>query len=278
VFRAIVLGLVQGLTEFVPVSSTAHLVLMPFFLGWAVPSLAFTVAVHLGTALAVVAYFRRDLWALGASTIRAATGRGDERDRRTARLLGLLALATVPAVIAGVFLRGPFEDLFTTTEDVRRIGGLVVGITLLGTAAIILGAEWLASRRSSEGRPLEESNVGDAATIGVMQAVAILPGISRSGATISGGMARGLRREAAARFSFLLSLPAIIGAAILALPDLPRDEPLGPVIAAGAASAVTGFAAIAFLLRYLRTRTMRPFALYCLLLGAVAIGYWFQVK
>ena len=273
--RAAVLGAVQGLTEFVPISSSAHLVLVPFLLGWAVPGLAFDVAVHIGTAAAVVVYFWRDLLGILVGATRTVLGRGDTADRAMARLLLLLALASIPAAVAGLFLESTFESLFTTSEDVRRIGALVVGLFLLGTAALILVAESAYARRE---RRQEGVGTADAVVVGLLQAAAIAPGISRSGATISGGMLRGLTREAAARFSFLLSLPAIVGAAILALPDVAADADVGPMVVGTVTSAATGFAAIAFLLRYLRTRTMRPFAVYCALLAAIAIGYWFQVK
>ncbi|HWC32705.1 MAG TPA: undecaprenyl-diphosphate phosphatase [Actinomycetota bacterium] len=275
--RAAVLGAVQGLTEFIPISSSAHLVLVPFLLGWAVPGLAFDVAVHIGTAVAVVVYFWRDIGRILLGATRTVLGRGDAGDRTFARLLLLLALASIPAAIAGFFLENTFESLFTTSGDVRRIGALAVGLFLLVTAALILVAEWAYARRERATSP-RDVGTADAVVVGLLQATAIAPGISRSGATISGGMLRGLTREAAARFSFLLSLPAIIGAAIISLPDLPANADLGPMLVGTGTSAVTGFAAIAFLLRYLRTRTMRPFAIYCLLLAAVAIGYWFQVK
>jgi undecaprenyl-diphosphatase len=273
-FQAAVLGVVQGLTEFVPVSSSAHLVIVPFLLGWPVPDLAFDTAVHLGTAMAVVAYFASDLAGILSSGARVAVGRGREGDRPRARLILLLAVGTSPAAVAGLLGEGLFEELFTSTEDVERIGALVVGLFLLVTAGLLLLGEAVLARRGGEGRGVDGLGFLDAVVIGLFQAVAIAPGISRSGATIVAGLLMGLRREASARFSFLLSLPAILGAALLSLPDVPQGADLGPMLWGAAAAAVSGFAAIAFLLRYLRTRTMRPFAVYCVLASAVTIAAW----
>jgi undecaprenyl-diphosphatase len=266
-FRALVLGVVQGFTEFLPISSSAHLVLVPFVLGWETPGLPFDVAVHIGTGLAVVAYFWRELLGLAAGSVRSLLGRADARDRANARMTLLLALGSVPAALAGLFLQGYVEGLTDRPE--------VVAAFLLGTAAILLLGEEVYRRRAAlETRDMTTVGVVDAMLVGVWQAVAIIPGISRSGSTITGGLLRGLSRDAAARFSFLLGLPAIVGAAIIELPDLTGVEP-ATVIAATAVSAATGFVAIAFLLRYLRTRTMRPFAAYCVVASAVALAVWF---
>lgn len=263
-FRAIVLGGVQGLTEFVPVSSSAHLVLVPFLLGWTVPSLAFDVAVHIGTLVALIVYFWRDLWEMTVGVVRSAVG-GGEGDRARARLAGLLLVGSIPAALAGLLLESFFERLFERP-------GFVAG-ELLATAALLLAGEAVYARsRPERRRDVDRITVIDALTMGVLQAVAISPGISRSGATITGGLFRGLSREAAARFSFLLSIPAIAGAAVVSVPDLPRGTDWGSVLAATAVAGVTGFAAIAFLLHYLRTRTMRPFAVYCVALSALSFA------
>ena len=265
-FRALVLGVVQGFTEFVPISSSAHLVLVPFVLGWETPDLPFDVAVHIGTGLAVVAYFWRELVGLAAGTVRSLVGRADVRDQANARLTLLLAVGSVPAAIAGLFLQGLVEGLTDRPE--------VVAALLVGTAGILLLGEEVYRRRAAlETRDMTGVRAADAVLVGVWQALAILPGISRSGATITGGLLRGLSRDAAARFSFLLGLPAIVGAGIVELPDLTGVD-LATVIGATAVSAATGFMAIAFLLRYLRTRTMRPFAAYCVVASAVALAVW----
>jgi undecaprenyl-diphosphatase len=265
-FRALVLGAVQGLTEFVPVSSSAHLVLLPFMLGWPIPGLAFDVSVHLGTAVAVLVYFRRELVGIVAGAIRAASGRGDARDRDMGRLALLLAVASIPAGIAGLLLGDFFEDLFKEPET--------VALLLLGTAALLFVAETTYRRRpGNELRGLHEIRLRDAVVVGLLQAVAIAPGISRSGATISAGLVRGLSRDAAARFSFLLALPAILGAGLVKVPDLPPATDTATVLAATVVAGIVGFLSIAFLLRYLRTRDTRPFAYYCVLFSGVALGY-----
>jgi undecaprenyl-diphosphatase len=276
--QAAVLGVVQGLTEFIPVSSSAHLVLVPFLFRWPIPDLAFDVAVHLGTALAVVVYFWADLLGILRGAVRTVSGRGQSGDRAHARLIPLLVVGSVPAAVAGLLLEGLFEELFTEKAAVDRIGASLTALSLVGTALILLAAESVYARRTDERRGMESISVLDAVVIGLFQAVAIIPGISRSGATIGAGMFRGLSREAAARFSFLLSLPAILGAAIVALPDLPPGADLGPLLVGAAAAAVAGFAAIAFLLGYLRTRTMRPFAVYCLALAAVTLFAWSLIR
>jgi undecaprenyl-diphosphatase len=274
--RAIVLGVVQGITEFLPVSSSGHLVLVPYILTWGVeqpipnvPTLAFDVAVHLGTLVALLVYFRRDLAAILGGSARAVRGSRTEGDRANLRLLGMLAIATVPAALAGLLLKDFFEGTFEAPQW--------VAVQLLVTAGLLVGADAMHERREHH-RDFVTIGVGDALVIGVMQAVSILPGISRSGATIAGAMARGLGREAAARFSFLLAIPAIIGAAIVTLPDLKDIPTWGPVIAGTVVSGVVGFASIAFLLRYLRTNRLRPFAVYCVVFAIAALAFWAQVK
>jgi len=275
-FRALLLGLVQGLTEFVPVSSSGHLVLVPFVLGWErsgtgfQPGVPFDVAVHLGTAIAVIAYFRRELWGIVAGLVRSVAGRGRDEDRGMVRLAGLLIVGSIPAAAAGLLLEGFFEDLFSDPP--------IVALLLLGTAALLLLGEAVHDRQSPDRRDFEEIGALDAVAMGLAQALAIAPGISRSGATIVAGLGRRLSRDAAARFSFLLGLPAILGAGLIQVPDFPSGTDYGPVVAATAVSALSGFLAIAFLLRYLRTRTLRPFAVYCILAAAVALGVWFQIK
>jgi undecaprenyl-diphosphatase len=277
-FRAATLGVAQGLSEFIPISSSAHLVLVPFLLRWEVPDLAFDVSVHLGTALAVIVYFARDLWGILSGTARWVAGRRTDETRAEARLLGLLAIGSVPAAIAGFLLQGLFEDVFASTEGVDDAGAPITALTLFGTAGLLLLAERIYARRGEEGRGVREMNAVDAIVVGAFQALAILPGISRSGSTISAGIFRGMAREAAARFSFLLSLPAIAGAALVALVDVPPGVEVGPMVVGAVAAAASGFAAIAFLLRYLRTRTMRPFAVYCGALAVITLAFWSQIR
>jgi undecaprenyl-diphosphatase len=174
-------------------------------------------------------------------------------------------VGTVPAAVTGILLRDLFEELFQRP--------VYTALNLLVTALLLVAGEAVYRRRTeTRRRSIEAVGVWDAVAMGAFQALAISPGISRSGATIVGGLFRGLAREAAARFSFLLSIPAILGAAIVAVPDVPPGADWGPTIAATATAAVTGFAAIAFLLRYLRTRTMIPFAVYCVALSFVSLA------
>jgi undecaprenyl-diphosphatase len=254
----VVLGLVQGLTEFLPVSSSGHLVVVPAVLGWDEPSLTFDLVLHLGTLIAVIVYYRRLLLELVAG----AFGRGADpsRDRR---LLLLLAIGSVPAAIVGVVFGEFFEDRFEAP--------LWTCFELVVNAGILLGAEWLVARGSTVGsdRPVDGRR---AAAIGVAQAVSITPGISRSGATIATGIVAGVSRADATRFSFLLSIPAIAGAVASRVPDVTGGEfeLTASVLAGFVAALVSGYLSIGIFLRYVRTHTLRPFAYYLLIVAPVA--------
>ncbi len=303
--RAFVLGVVQGLTEFLPISSSAHLSIVPKLLGYAVPSLSFEIFLHFGTLLAVLAYFARDL--LGFVLALVAPGRigsGEAAVRR--RLLVLLVLASVPAAVLG-FLLQDWADR-QTSHPLRAAVWLVVTTSVLiaaelyargrgpvlpvaaeaaaegelvdrgvpgpasaGAVAARAGRRQAASPSSAE-KELERLPAGRALGIGVAQALALIPGTSRSGITISAGLFLGVTREAAARFSFLLSIPAILGAGILKLGDLNGAGESGPELLVGfLASAVAGFLAVSALIRLLRTRTLWPFIWYRLLVGGAFV-------
>jgi undecaprenyl-diphosphatase len=254
--EAFVLGLVQGLGEFLPISSSGHLIVVPWLLGWPPHSLAFDVALHLGTLFAVAAAFASDWRRLLESGLRGlASGRPfAEAD---GRLLWLLAAASVPGAVAGLLLDDWAETVF------RSPALVALTMALLG---IVL---WLADRRPGAG---EGVSWRDGLLIGLAQALAIVPGVSRSGATISMGLFLGYRREEAARFSFLLALPITLGAALVKVPTLLRETTdLGGVLLGMAAAAVSGFLAIRFLLRYVRTRDYRPFVYYRLLFSLVVV-------
>lgn len=261
VIQAVLLGAVQGLTEFVPISSSGHLVLVPASLGWAPPGLAFDVLLHVASLIALVAYFWGDLIALVRGTI---TG-----DAGARRLAGLLVLGTIPAAIAGVVLGDYFEASF---EDAKSTA-LQLGIT----AVILVAGEqmlrWHTKRSEASDRALrsiEDLRWPDALGIGVAQAVSILPGISRSGATISTGLALRVSRDDSARFVFLLAIPALFGAALVKLPDLGASTlGTGSAIGGFISSLVFSYLAIAGLIRYLRTNNLYPFAVYCVVAGAV---------
>lgn len=279
-FQAIVLGLVQGLTEFLPVSSSGHLVVVPYLFAWPSPGLTFDVALHAGTLVAVVAYFLGDLWYLATRAVGYAVVEPGEA-ARARRTIGLLAIGTVPAGVAGVTLEATFERAF---ERPLWVAGFFVV-----TAAVLWGAEALRARRARRagvesvavevGRDETTIGWGDAGAIGVAQAFALFPGISRSGTTIAAGMALGLTRTAAARFSFLLMIPAVAGATVISLPELAdagANGPYGvPEAAVGAlAAALSGFWAIRFLLRLVARETLGGFARYLVLAAAItAAGY-----
>ncbi|CAB4912120.1 MAG: undecaprenyl-diphosphatase [Actinobacteria bacterium] len=256
--ESIVLGLVQGITEFLPISSSGHLVVVPALLGWKQPPLAFDLVLHLGTLIAVIFSFRYQLLHLGRGLI--GRGANPAADRR---LIGLLLLGSIPAGIAGLLLGSEFESLFD--QPLWVCGFWVV------TAGILLGGEYLAARYLVT-RPPTTPNAKRTLVIGVAQAVAITPGISRSGATISAGIAQGIEREEAARFSFLLSIPIILGAIATKIPDVVNGNfrITGPVIAGFIVAGISGWVAIEGLLKYLRTNSLRIFAYYLLIVAPIS--------
>ncbi len=261
IIHGIVLGILQGATEFIPVSSSGHLVLVPWLLGWQAPDLVFDTVVHWGTLLAVLAYFRDDWRRLLAAGLRILRDR--ERESPHDRLLWLLAAGTVPAAVIGFLFEDLFESLFSAPGWVCFF--------LLVTAGFLALSERL-GRRS---RDLEGLRLVDALLIGIVQAAAIAPGISRSGATTSQGMLLGFKRPDAARFSFLLATPIIFGAGLFKLLDLFNvPDPLAqlPTLVVGfCAAAVTGYLCIWILLRYLQRGRLYPFAVYCGIAGVACL-------
>ncbi len=260
-WQAMVLGALQGATEFLPVSSSAHLVLVPWLLGWHANDLFFGVAVHVGTLLAVLYYFRDDV--LSMLSAWWGTIRRRRIDDGPGRLAWLVIVGTIPAGIAGVLLEDWFEAMFSTPR--------LVSILLLVTGLILTLAEALARRAA---RISEVHSVADALIIGLAQAVAIAPGISRSGATISAGLARGLPRPEAARFSFLLAIPVIAAGGLLEVAKVVLDGDSGSLAlgAIGAlVAAVVGYAAIGGLMRYLRRQSLMHFAYYCWAFGGLCL-------
>ena len=284
-FEAIVLGLVQGLTEFLPVSSSGHLVIIPYLLSWEQPGLTFDVAVHFGTAMAIVSYFAGDLWWLATRSI--GIGTDAEANTRARRTILLLAIGTVPAATIGFLLEEQFEEAFTEPR--------LAAAMLLVTGALLWIAEMVRRRRvaaadgvdvaqvapaNDRGRNESTTDVTDATVIGLAQALAILPGISRSGATIAAGMVRGLSREGAARFSFLLAIPVIMGATIVKLVDLLGAETTeqvfsnSEILAGTVTAAVSGFLGLRFLLRLVVNEDLLGFARYVVLFGLLTfVGY-----
>jgi undecaprenyl-diphosphatase len=259
-FQAIVLGIVQGLTEFLPISSTAHLRIVPAFAGWDDPGTAFTAVVQLGTMLAVLLYFRHDLFNITRGFLR---GLRDPAQRAALefRQGWLLIIGTVPIVVLGVL----FKDKIET--DARQL-------TLIGIALIVMGVVLqIAENVGRKEREVESLTPRDGWIIGGAQALALVPGVSRSGATISAGLFLGLERAAAARFSFLLSVPAVVLSGLFELRkvgDGGGPGP-GPTLLATVLAFIVGYASIAFLLRYLVRHTVTPFVIYRIGLGIVVL-------
>lgn len=261
IIQAIILGLLQGATEFLPISSSGHLVLVPWLLGWDVSSLTFDTTVHLGTLAAVIVYFRDDIWKIILGVLKTLKDRN--LDDFYGRLGWLIVLGSIPAVVFGLLLESFFEQLFGTPA--------LVSILLLVTGLILFASE----RMSRRVRTLESIGWKDGLLIGLAQAAAIAPGISRSGSTIAAGLALGINREAAARFSFLLGLPIILGAGTLKLKDAIdlgiSGSEMTTLAIGGVMAAISGYACIHFLLAYLRTRSLYLFAGYCWAFGAICL-------
>jgi undecaprenyl-diphosphatase len=269
ILRAIALGIIQGLTEFLPISSSGHLIVARELFGWEfTDDLTFDVALHLGTTAAVIVFF----WSEWLAMLRSGWDWLRSRDRPLddpekvydARLLVLLAIGSIPAAIAGLF--------FDIVLDVRS--PIVVGVML-----IVFAIGMFAIDRTSHGRrELASADVNDAAWVGTAQAVSLVPGVSRSGITMLTAMVRGFSREQAARFSFLLATPAILGAGLLksveaAVEGVHADD-IDAIIAGAATSAVVGWLSIRFLLRMLQTGTFTPFVIYRLAVGVFVIVYF----
>jgi undecaprenyl-diphosphatase len=252
--QAVILGLVQGFGEFLPISSSAHLVLVPWIFGWADPGLTFDVALHVGTFVAVVLYFWRDWWQL---IIKGFTSVSSVEGRR----FWYLVVASVPGAIGGYLLQKRAETVF------RSPSLIAIMLILMG---IVL---YWADRRGAKKIELKDLTLGTSLLIGLSQTLAIIPGVSRSGITMAAGMFRGVTREGAARFSFLLSTPIIFGAAMVKLPHLIRNSSMinANFMIGTAVSCITGILSIGFLLRYVQTKDFLPFVWYRLILGVVVI-------
>jgi undecaprenyl-diphosphatase len=259
--QAIVLGIVQGLTEFLPVSSTAHLRIVPAFFGWDDPGAAFTAIVQLGTMAAVLLYFRKDLWTIASAWLRSVRARERAPRDQDARLGWYIILGTIPIAVLGLAFKDPIENQFRTLE--------LVGSALILFSFVMLRAEAV-SRRD---RQLTELNRRDGIIIGCAQALALVPGVSRSGATISAGLFLNFDRTAAARYSFLLSVPAVVLSGLFELRHVGESggAPAGATALATLLAFVVGYASIAFLLRYLVRHSIAVFAAYRFVLGAIVI-------
>jgi len=268
-WQLIVLAVVQGLTEFLPISSSAHLILIPQFFHWTDPGLAFDVALHTGTLLAVLLYFIHEwiqlaLCGLGFHYPRRAN---EQMVMQNRRLFWYLVAGSIPAGIVGFLFEKKAEEAWRSPVPIA-IAMIALGLSM-----------WYAEYAGRRERTIEQTSLGDSLVIGCAQALALFPGVSRSGVTITTGLLRGMDRETAARFSFLLSTPVIAGAAAVELPKIIHAHkagqlgmPLSDVALCIGVSAVVGYLVIAFLLRYLQTHSLKIFVYYRILFGIVVIG------
>jgi len=281
IYQAVVLAIIQGLAEFIPVSSSGHLIIVRRLLGWNELSpaheLTFDVALHFGTLLSVLLYFRRTWFqivraALGGKVVRFSEADGSDvnlsvEERKEERmLLWFLATATIPGAIAGKLLEHSAEDYFR--EHLVLIAAALIVVALL---------MWLGERVGKLEKPLTRISLTDSLVVGIAQAFALIPGVSRSGSTITAGLFRNMTREAAVRFSFLLSTPIIAGAALLKAHELHKEGlPAGmhaPFLVGIVVSAIVGYATIAWLIRYLQSNSLRVFVIYRMVAGVIVIAW-----
>lgn len=267
IIQAIILGIAQGLTEFLPISSSAHLVIIPNLIG-ANSNLAFDTLLHLGTLVAVIGYFWNDVIAMIKAFIssiadikRGAFQEGMERNPMK-KLVWLVLLGSVPAAVLGILLKNEFESLFNSL--------FAVGFFLIITAIIL----WTSEQLKSGDKKIPDFSFKNSLFIGLFQGLAIAPGISRSGATISAGLFSGLNRKLAARYSFLLSIPAILGATLIQAKDIIEFDSNFIVLIVGFISAaLSGYLAIKFLMNYIQKHSLKIFAYYCLIVGLMILIY-----
>ena len=260
-FEAIVLGIVQGLTEFLPVSSTAHLRIVPAFAGWEDPGAAFTAVTQLGTMAAVLLYFRHDLWRIARASLAALRDR-EARKTLDARLGLYIVLGTIPIAIFGFAFKDQIEN---GARDLT-----LIGCTLIALGLLLLAAE----KAGAHERGIDSFTRRDGIIIGFAQAAALVPGVSRSGATLTAGLFLGLERRAAARYSFLLSVPAVVLSGLFELRDVGTGQHAAavPTAIATLAAFVVGYASIAFLLRWLGNHSTAVFVVYRVLLGVLVLA------
>jgi undecaprenyl-diphosphatase len=256
--HAILLGLIQGLTEFLPISSTAHVRIVPALFGWGDPGAAFTAVIQLGTMAAVVIYFRADLWRIFTTWLRSLPN-AELRSSHDAKMGWYILLGTLPVGFFGFIFKDQIE---TAARSLWVIGTVMIVFSLVMASA---------DQTAKRSRAVEDLDRKDAAIIGLWQALALIPGVSRSGSTISAGLFRGLDEVAAARYSFLLSVPAVVASGLFELRKI-GEAGVHPSFAMTAIAAlfafISGYAAIAFLLRWLTTHNLRPFVVYRIVVGA----------
>ncbi|MDO8869482.1 MAG: undecaprenyl-diphosphatase UppP [Methanobacteriaceae archaeon] len=278
IIQAIIIGIVQGLTEFLPISSSAHLVFLPEIMG-VQSSLAFDTLLHIGTLVAIFAYFWNDIINMiksffsSLADIPRGQFKKNFQEDQYKKLAWLVIIGTIPAGILGILFKSNFESLFSSI--------LAVGIFLIITGFLLWGSERFSQRiRPEDRKPLKKLTIKNSLIVGIAQAFAIAPGISRSGATISAGLFLGFERELAARYSFLLSIPAILGAALVQAKDITSlDMSTAALVAGFLAAAISGYLAIKFMLKLIKERSLLIFAYYCWIVGiiAVALSLYFHI-
>lgn len=258
-FQALVLGILQGLSEFLPISSSAHLALAPWLFNWPDPGLAFDVALHLGTLIAVLWYFRAEWGRLTRAAISILTSR--RLDNPDKRRVVYLIIATIPGAIGGLLLESRAESAFRSP--------LLIAVALMLMGLVL----WLTDKIRSAARPLNGMRWPDALLIGLSQVLALVPGVSRSGATITAGRGLAFDRESAAKFSFLMSMPIIAAAAALKVPEVIRDSGITtPLLVGVLASAISGWLAISIVMHYVTRHSYGIFAVYRLVLGIIVLA------
>jgi undecaprenyl-diphosphatase len=267
--ESIILGIVQGITEFLPISSSAHIIIVPWFFGWSEPGLTFNVAVHMGTLLAVLLFFRKDIFAMALALPRGIAAGKPLADPMSRMALIILA-GSIPAGLIGLTFGDQIEGFFHEGSD-SSTAFIIIAVMLIVVGLLML----LVERMLPQHREFDRITWRDGIVIGVAQAIALIPGTSRSGSTITAGMILGLKKEVAARFSFLLGIPVVAGAGMmegvrLAERGLPADERL-PFIVGAVVSLVVGYLSIAFLLRFLQTNSVLVFTIYRCGLGVIML-------
>ncbi|RAJ57487.1 undecaprenyl-diphosphatase [Streptomyces sp. Amel2xB2] len=271
-FESFVLGLVQGLTEFLPISSSAHLRLTAAFAGWHDPGAAFTAVTQIGTEAAVIIYFRKDIGRIVSAWFRSLVDRGMRRDH-DAQLGWLVIVGSIPIGVLGLAFKDQIEGPF---RDLRLIATTLIVLGVILGVADRIAARDAGPRQGRHGRPrktIAELNVKDGLLYGCAQALALVPGVSRSGATISGGLFMGYTREAAARYSFLLAIPAVLASGALELTEIGEGHvSWGPTIFATVLAFVVAYAVIAWFMQYISTRSFMPFVIYRVLLGVAILA------
>lgn len=261
-FKAVFLGVLQGLTEFLPISSSAHLAIFPRFFGWNDPGAAFTAVIQIGTELAVLIYFWKDIWSIGSGWVRGVFNRA-ARNTQEWRMGWFVIVGSVPVVVLGVLLKDLIEGHF------RNLWVIGSALVLLG---VVLG---IAERVGRKNAPIADLTMRHAILFGLAQAGALIPGVSRSGSTISMGLFLGYERAAATRYAFLLAIPAVVGAGLYELPQIPgghNEYGTIPTLLATVISFVVGLGVIHWLLGYVSRKSYMPFVFYRIALGLVVLG------